>query len=156
MAKHEQNIYRVARCMAKIPLLTAADMLAVSQSTLRGYEDYSRPVPDDVVVKMAELYQFSWLLIQHLQRSAVFKAAFGEVHCNIHNKAVNVLAMQATVKRFVNETIPALIESTLADKPISTADICRDVIKSLLPFANESAASAGTLTAVEKCVCDDT
>lgn len=147
MTQNKQNIYRVARCLAKITREQAAERLAISYNSVRAYEEDSRRVPDDIVLKMATLYQYPWLLVQHLQRSPVFIAAFGEVHCNIENKAVNVLAMQETVKRFVNETIPALIESTLSDKPISTADICREVIKSLLPFANENAASAGTLTA---------
>ena len=147
MPKSEQNIYRIARCLARVSKEQAVEELAISSTTLRAYEENRRNVPDDVVVRMATLYRYPWLLVQHLQRSPVFIAAFGEVHCNIENKAVNVLAMQETVKRFVNETIPALIESTLSDKPISTADICREVIKSLLPFANENAASAGTLTA---------
>lgn len=38
MAKDCQNIYRVARCLAKMQRLQAAEELAISESSLRKYE----------------------------------------------------------------------------------------------------------------------
>ena len=150
MAKDCQNIYRVARCLAKMQRLQAAEELAISESTLRKYEADTMIVPDDVAVKMAELYRRPWLLIQHLTRNAVFKAAFGELKCNIEDKAVNVLTLQSTVSKLV-KTIPAIIESTLDGTKPNSAKICREVIQSLLPFiTNEKAAGAGTPTAYRK------
>lgn len=154
MPKDSQNPYLNARTFACLTRLNAAEELAISESSLRAYEEGGRQVPDDVVLKMSNLYQTPWLRVQHLQRNIVFCDIFGLVPVQVENKAANVLKMQKEVSDLV-KAIPAIIESTVANMCLSRSILqdCKDAMAAILPIvgaSNEKAASAGTLTAQSK------
>lgn len=151
MTKDSQNPYLNARNFACLTRITAAEELAISERSLKAYEDSERQVPDDVVLKMSHLYQTPWLRVQHLQRNIVFCDIFGLVPEQVDNKAANVLKMQKEVGDLV-KAIPSIIESTVANINLSNKILqdCKDAIAAILPLVggtNGKAASAGTLTA---------
>lgn len=61
------NIYQSARISKGITQEKAAELVTVSVESIRAYESGSRIPPDEVVVRMIEVYDAQFLAIQHLR-----------------------------------------------------------------------------------------
>lgn len=62
------NIYRIARISAGYTQIKASMLLNISEDTLSSYETGRRRVPDDIAVKMSEVYDFKLLCYQHIKQ----------------------------------------------------------------------------------------
>lgn len=71
MYERGDNLYKVCRKMAKMTREHASERLCVAPRTLAGYEDDRCP-PDDVIVKMSEVYRSPLLIIRHLKENSPF------------------------------------------------------------------------------------
>lgn len=66
MQKDCANIYKLARWMAKLDIMTASIYLNIGYRTLQSYE-LTEVIPSSMtVMKMAELYDAEWLKYYHL------------------------------------------------------------------------------------------
>ena len=66
-----ENRYKMSRIIAKMGQEDAAGLLNVSSRSLSDYENGHRPVPDDIVAKMAEIYKCPLLAWWHLKQFSV-------------------------------------------------------------------------------------
>ena len=132
MQKRSMNPYLNARLFANLTRVQASMEMAVSERSLAEYELDGRVVPDDLVLKMVNVYHTPWLRVQHLQRNPVFCDIFGLVP-QMTDKAVNVLSVQKEVSDVV-KMFPELIEKTLSKSELGSRLIkeCREATQSLL------------------------
>lgn len=70
------NIYRICRKNAGLTREKASELLSVSSRSLANYEVYHIELgkylpPDDVVLKMAEVYKAPYLPLQHIVQNTV-------------------------------------------------------------------------------------
>lgn len=73
MQQEVQNIYKTARETAGYTQEVAAELLGVSDSTVRKWEsNVIVQIPDKRIVKMAKLYRCNSLVWQHLKTRTVF------------------------------------------------------------------------------------
>ncbi|MCI1965862.1 MAG: helix-turn-helix transcriptional regulator [Oscillospiraceae bacterium] len=70
MQSEYRNIYQIARESAGITQEKAAELIDVSVESLRAYETGRRYPPNDVVLRMIEIYGTQYLAYQHLRNSA--------------------------------------------------------------------------------------
>lgn len=154
MGKDSQNCYRNARKFSGLTMPQAAEMLAVSESSVREYETGLRAVPDDVVLRMAKVYRTPWLRVQHLEKNAVFCEIFGIEMPKADSRAVAILNLQKEVSDVVS-VIPAIIEETLTQPTLSSRLVreCKEAMTALLMVVGTDSpgkvktACAGTQTA---------
>lgn len=71
MIKNSISIYQLARKQADISQKDASELLVVGERTLSDYENGRHKVPEDIVVKMTEIYKSSWLPYLHLKQTVV-------------------------------------------------------------------------------------
>ena len=69
MRKSQPNIYQLARTGAGLSREGAAELLDLSVSSLKAYENGETVPPNETVVLMTRRYGASWLPIKHLQLS---------------------------------------------------------------------------------------
>lgn len=132
MQKESMNPYYNARNYAGMTRPRAAMLLLVSERSLAEYELDGRPVPDWLVLKMAELYRTPWLRVQHLQRNAVFCDIFGLVP-HMQDRSLNVLRVQKEITD-VARLLPQIVEHTLERVSFSGSMLkeCREGAQALL------------------------
>lgn len=111
MQKESMNPYYNARTYAGLTRPGAAVRLNISERSLAEYELDGRPTPEDIVLKMAELYRTPWLRVQHLQRNAVFCDIFGLVP-QMQDRSLNVLRVQKEVTD-VARLLPEIVDHAL-------------------------------------------
>lgn len=70
MAQEGRNIYQIAREAAGLTQEKASELIDVSVESLRAYEGDRRTPPDNVVIRMIEIYNTQYLAYQHLKTSA--------------------------------------------------------------------------------------
>lgn len=70
MSPEYRNIYQIPRESAGITQKKAAELIDVSVESIRAYESGRRIPPDDVVIRMIEVYNAQYLAYQHLKTSA--------------------------------------------------------------------------------------
>ena len=88
-----RNIYQLARNVAGLTQIEAAELLSVSLRTLGGYEALN-PIPhSDIVHAMVEIYGTKWLGYEHLRLSTQLgKQVLPPI--NIDDIAKSVLVLQ--------------------------------------------------------------
>ena len=69
MPKQLPNIYKIARESSGFTQEKASELLATSVTSLKAYEYSQRIPPDDIVIKMIEIYDAQYLAYQHLKTS---------------------------------------------------------------------------------------
>jgi len=69
MRRRFKTIYKTAREKAGLTQERAAELLCVSTRWLGEYEAGRAPVPDEIVCRMAEIYDAPWLAYQHLKHA---------------------------------------------------------------------------------------
>lgn len=65
-----RNIYQIARNVAGLTQLDAAEKLNVSVRALSNYESGSTVPHSDIVADMSEVYETRWLGYEHLRKSS--------------------------------------------------------------------------------------
>lgn len=132
MTETQANIYKAAREYAGLPRADAAQMLAVSVSSLRDYEIDWRPCPDAVALAMSRLYLTPWLRVQHLMKNVVFCDIFGIVPPASDN-ALNILRAQKEVGEVV-QLFPKMVAKAVQKKRLGDELIkeCREGAQALL------------------------
>lgn len=70
MSPEYRNIYQIPRESAGYTQERAAELIDVSVESIRAYESGRRIPPDDVVIRMIEVYNAQYLAYQHLKTSA--------------------------------------------------------------------------------------
>lgn len=93
MKERCRSIYQLARNRAELTQEQAAELLNVGTRTLAGYEACA-PIPNgEIVDKMVEIYEASWLGYEHLRLSTkVGRRCLPEI--NIEDIAKSVLVLQ--------------------------------------------------------------
>lgn len=69
MAQRYRNIYQIARESTGLLQEKSSELLDISVDSLRAYEGGKRIPPNNVVLKMIEIYDSQYLAYQHLQIS---------------------------------------------------------------------------------------
>ena len=69
MSSEYRNPYQIARASAGFTQEKAAELVDVSVESIRAYENGKRIPPNDVVVRMIEVYGTQFLAYQHLKCS---------------------------------------------------------------------------------------
>lgn len=64
--RNYRNIYQTARELKGLTQEAAAERLDISVDSLGAYEQDRRRPPDSTVLRMAQLYDFSYLCYQHI------------------------------------------------------------------------------------------
>ena len=76
MERVYHNIYRTARNAAGLTQEKAAELIGVSDSSIKAYETGQRIPPNDVVLRMVEYYNQQPLAVQHLRQTNVLAQRF--------------------------------------------------------------------------------
>lgn len=132
MQKQSMNPYLNARLFANVTRVKAAISLSISERSLAEYELDGRAVPDNVVLKMSQIYRTPWLRVQHLQRNPVFCDIFGLVPIN-DAEGIKILRVHKEVSD-VSKLLPEMVEKTLNKTELGSRMIkeCREAAQSLL------------------------
>ncbi|MFA5659553.1 MAG: helix-turn-helix domain-containing protein, partial [Oscillospiraceae bacterium] len=78
------NIYQTARESSGLTQEKAAERIGVSTESIRIYESGKRIPPDDVVVRMVDIYDARYLAYQHIKENV--KAAGSLIPSNVEIK----------------------------------------------------------------------
>lgn len=79
MDEKSVNIYQTHRKSKGLTQEKAAELLAVSVTSLQDYEKGKTKVPDDIVIEMCKIYDTDRLAYQHLRQNAVGKLVLSEL-----------------------------------------------------------------------------
>lgn len=95
------NIYQTARESAGLTQEKAAERIGVSVESVRMYEGGKRIPPDDVVVRMVDIYDARYLAYQHIKENV--KAAGSLIPSNVEIKDLPtaILKLQKEVNDFI-------------------------------------------------------
>lgn len=95
------NIYQTARESSGLTQEKAAERIGVSTESIRIYESGKRIPPDDVVVRMVDIYDARYLAYQHIKENV--KAAGSLIPSNVEIKDLPtaVLRLQKEVNDFM-------------------------------------------------------
>ena len=97
MQRKAKTIYQAARLTTPYTQEQAAELLPVSEGSVRAYERGVTVPPDDVVMLMIELYQTPWLAYLHLkQTSKVGSRYLPDIE--LRELSSSILDLQVTMK----------------------------------------------------------
>lgn len=100
MLKELPNIYKIARESVGFTQEKASELLATSVTSLKAYEYSQRIPPDDIVIKMIEIYDAQYLAYQHLKTSVeVGKKYLPNIE--ITQLPIAILKLQKEVSDFI-------------------------------------------------------
>lgn len=71
MLTESRNIYQNAREKKGVTQEKAAELIEISVESIRAYEGGRRIPPDDIVLRMSDVYGVPYLAYQHLKTAAV-------------------------------------------------------------------------------------
>ncbi|MHB1153531.1 MAG: helix-turn-helix domain-containing protein [Eubacteriales bacterium] len=101
MQEQYSNIYETARKSSGLTQEKAAEKIGVSYGSIKDYESDKRIPPDDVVVRMVDIYDARYLAYQHIKENV--KAAGSLIPSNVEIKDLPtaVLRLQKEVNDFM-------------------------------------------------------
>lgn len=138
-----RNIYAAARCAAGITQERAAESLAVSVRSLADYEAGIRTPPEDVVIRMVDVYHAQHLAYQHLRaRSdlgrrlipAIDETGLPEAVLQLIDKIYS-FADQHCDRRLIAIARDGLIDETERPEFDKIAAMLEEIVKSALAVA---------------------
>ena len=102
MPDNDRNIYKIARRAAGYTQETAAEMLGISDTSIRAYENGLRFPPNEVVEAMCDCYDAQRLAYQHLHTT---NALARRVLPNLEQRSLLELAVRIynRMERFTRE-----------------------------------------------------
>lgn len=101
MQEQHTNIYETARKSSGLTQERAAEQIGVSVGSIKDYESGKRIAPDDIVVRMIDIYNTQYLAYQHIKENV--KAAGSLIPINIEVKDLpsSILRLQKEVTDFL-------------------------------------------------------
>jgi len=112
------NIYQTARESSGLTQEKAAERIGVSVESIRVYEAGKRIPPDDVVVRMIDIYNTQYLAYQHLRQNVMAASAIMPQNLKILSLPEAILRLQKEVSDFVklrDEMIDITCDGIISD-----------------------------------------
>lgn len=113
------NIYQNAREGAGLTQEKASERIGVSVESIRVYEAGKRIPPDDVVVRMIDIYNTQYLAYQHLRQNVMASSSIMPQNLKIMSLPEAILRLQKEVADFVKlreEMIDICCDGIISDE----------------------------------------
>jgi transcriptional regulator with XRE-family HTH domain len=101
MQEQHTNIYETARKSSGLTQERAAEQIGVSVGSIKDYESGKRIPPDDVVVRMIDIYDSRYLACQHLRENVKAAHSILPVNIEVRDLSSSILRLQKEVNDFI-------------------------------------------------------